>query len=66
MPDVEPYSLERRENELMCDALHRVVDCLNDAVIEGHITSEAAIDKQDKPVVSSEVKKLMPIRLKKF
>ena len=60
MPDVEPYSLERRENELMCDALHKVVDCLNDAVLENHITSEAGnIINEEKPVLSSNVRKII-------
>ncbi len=62
MPDVEPYSLERRENELMCDALYKVVDCLNDAVLERHITAETGAVKVEKPAcaeLSDDVKKII-------
>lgn len=59
MPDVEPYSLERRENELMCAALHKVVDCLNDAVMETHISTEANSVSVEKPVVTAEVRKII-------
>jgi len=59
MPDVEPYSLERRENELMCAALHKVVDCLNDAVMETHISTEASSVAVEKPVVTAEVRKII-------
>lgn len=57
MPDVEPYSLERRENELMCNALHKVVDCLNDAVMENHINTQTNSITVEKPVLSTEVRK---------
>lgn len=59
MPDVEPYSLERRENELMCDALHKVVDCLNDAVMENTVNVEAIVNRQDKPILGVEVRKII-------
>lgn len=59
MPDVEPYSLERRENELMCDALHKVVDCLNDAVMENTVNVEAVVNRQDKPILGVEVRKII-------
>jgi len=60
MPDVEPYSLERRDNGLMCEALHKVVDCLNDAVLENHITTEASVVKSvEKPQMTVEVRKLI-------
>lgn len=57
MPDVEPYSLERRENELMCNALHKVVDCLNDAVMENHINTQSNSITVEKPVLGTEVRK---------
>lgn len=41
MPDVEPYSLERRENELMVSAVHKVVDYLNDIELEHRLCSIA-------------------------
>ena len=64
MPDVEPYSLERRDNGLMCDAVYRVVDCLNDAVLENHITSETtALNVSEPsftaPVAESEMRKII-------
>ena len=66
MPDVEPYSLERRDNGLMCEALHKVVDCLNDAVLENHITSETVEAPKisetivnENPVLESEMRKII-------
>lgn len=62
MPDVEPYSLERRQNELMCSALHKVVDCLNDAVLENHIAVETAstkVEKSHRNELSAEVRKII-------
>lgn len=59
MPDVEPYSLERRENELMCSALHKVVDCLNDAVMETHISTQTNTVAVEKTVVTPEVRKII-------
>lgn len=59
MPDVEPYSLERRGNELMCNALHKVVDCLNDAVMECHINTQTNSITVEKPVLGTEVRKII-------
>lgn len=59
MPDVEPYSLERRENALMCDALHKVVDCLNDAVLENHVITTTSVQEAPKPDVSEDVRKII-------
>ena len=59
MPDVEPYSLERRENELMCDALGKVVDYLNETVLETHINNQSIIEKENKKDLSTEVRKLI-------
>ena len=59
MPDVEPYSLERRENELMCDALGKVVDYLNETVLETHINNQSIVVKEDKKALSAEVRKII-------
>ena len=60
MPDVEPYSLERRENELMCDALGKVVDYLNETVLETHINSQANIIKEEKVSLTAVPESLIP------
>ena len=59
MPDVEPYSLERRQNELMCEALHKVVDCLSEADMETHITAQSISTEIEKPVLTTEVRKII-------
>lgn len=59
MPDVEPYSLERRENELMCEALGKVVDYLNETVLETHINNQTAQVKVEKTETSTEVRKII-------
>jgi len=59
MPDVEPYSLERRENELMCEALGKVVDYLNETVLETHINNQTAQVKVEKTETSAEVRKII-------
>ena len=59
MPDVEPYSLERRENELMCEALGKVVDYLNEIVLETHINNQTAQVKVEKTETSTEVRKII-------
>ncbi len=59
MPDVEPYSLERRENELMCVALGKVVDYLNEMVLETHINTQSTPMNIEKKEVSTEVRKII-------
>lgn len=59
MPDVEPYSLERRDNVLMCDALGKVVDYLNETVLETHINTQASQVKVEKKEIDSEVRKII-------
>lgn len=59
MPDVEPYSLERRENELMCVALGKVVDYLNEMVLETHINTQSTPMNVEKKEVSTEVRKII-------
>ena len=59
MPDVEPYSLERRENELMCDALGKVVDYLNETVLETHINNQSIVANEEKKDLSTEIRKLI-------
>ena len=59
MPDVEPYSLERRENELMCDAIHKVIDCLNDSVLENYIMQATHSVKESKPQQSYAVREII-------
>ena len=59
MPDVEPYSLERRDNALMCDALGKVVDYLNETVLETHINTQTSAIKVEKKDLSLEVRKII-------
>ncbi len=59
MPDVELYSLERRENELMCEALGKVVDYLNEMVLETHINTQATQVKIEKNELSTDVRKIV-------
>lgn len=59
MPDVEPYSLERRDNGLMCDALGKVVDYLNETVLETHINTQVTNVKAEKNELNSQIRKII-------
>lgn len=59
MPDVEPYSLERRENGLMCEALGKVVGYLNETVLETHINTQTTEIKPKREDLGSEVRKII-------